>query len=193
LPVEELFGLLPPNSEDNHPYLENSDEFSFQELLLLHLPIDQIPSNRDICNQRLTIIYGITPERDLARLEIDQMILDICRLWQKRLSADISDRTREIKIRSRKRDSNLKEFDLRRDSTKELDTVDRFRKQSYYDQVLICGYCAESFIESLASFVKCNTRSFPIAESLDILCGMFHECRDINALMTFSIEVFFKF
>ena len=32
-----------------------------------------------------------------------------------------------------------------------------FRRQTYYDQVVICGWCAESFSEMIEEFVQGNS------------------------------------
>lgn len=106
--------------------MDSSDKLTFNERLLFHLPIEQIQKNRDICNQRSNIIYGISTEREMVRQELNKLVQELYRIWQKRLNAELSEKTCEIKIR-------------KRESIRELEAMISFYKQTYYDQLIICG------------------------------------------------------
>lgn len=64
-----------------------------------------------------------------------------------------------------------------------------FRTQTYYDQLVICGWCAESFVEMINDFLQCSSLLLPTMESLDIICSMLEICQNYYGIITLTAEV----
>ena len=79
---EEFAKLLPEyGPPDEHPWLDAKSDLSFHKRFLLHLPIEQLEGNRDFCNQRAVILYGIGEGRDQVKQELRKVGRDICKIW----------------------------------------------------------------------------------------------------------------
>uniref|UniRef100_A0A0K0D178 Med12-LCEWAV domain-containing protein n=1 Tax=Angiostrongylus cantonensis TaxID=6313 RepID=A0A0K0D178_ANGCA len=63
--------------------------------------------------------------------------------------------------------------------------------QTYYDQLVICGWCAESFSDMIRDFVFGNSLQMPTSEGLDIICGMFESAQYIYGIFEFCEAVGF--
>jgi hypothetical protein len=64
-----------------------------------------------------------------------------------------------------------------------------YRQQTYYDQKVITGWCADNFMSMIYDFLDEESFTLPTMESLDILCGMMEECRDIHGIVMLAVEV----
>jgi len=40
-----------------------------------------LESNRDACNQRAIVLYGISDQRDQVRQDLRKIAREICKLW----------------------------------------------------------------------------------------------------------------
>uniref|UniRef100_A0A914IAX6 Mediator complex subunit Med12 LCEWAV-domain domain-containing protein n=1 Tax=Globodera rostochiensis TaxID=31243 RepID=A0A914IAX6_GLORO len=196
----EEFAKLPPQFEtDNHPFLNESSELSFAERFIVHLPVEQIESNRDVCNQRAIVLYGISEQRDNARQELRKIAREICKAWKKK--------TFELTTAPHCQPNSVQpEVRYKRRCTPEQlsELMGRFNVQTYYDQLVICGWCAESFLDSVEEFVRQAGElaqeggaggtqivnvSVPAQECLDMLCTMMTICRSINSIITLAQEL----
>ena len=79
----------------------NSATISVHERILIQLPIAQEPANRDACNQRATLLYGIGADRKSARNEPLQLAAEISRIWQKRVYVQFFVNTKECCFKRR--------------------------------------------------------------------------------------------
>lgn len=81
-----------------------------------------------------------------------------------------------------------------------IEVKNKFQSQTYYDQLIIVGWCAESFIDIIEEFLRClrmqtsaSTNQilppFPTYECLYILCEMMNSCMNIHSLVTFTAEL----
>jgi hypothetical protein len=66
-----------------------------------------------------------------------------------------------------------------------------YRQQNYYDQRVIVGWCADNFMSMIYDFLASTSLTLPTMESLDILCGMMEDCRDIYGIVMLAVEVSF--
>lgn len=66
-----------------------------------------------------------------------------------------------------------------------------YRSQTYYDQVVICGWCIDSFMEMFKDFFNCNALILPTSECLEILCSMMENCQNYQGIVTLTLEVWF--
>lgn len=65
------------------------------------MPIEQSVAQRDLCNQRIILLYGICEERDNARQELRKIALQICRIWQKKINVEFFYNSREVRFKRR--------------------------------------------------------------------------------------------
>lgn len=56
---------------------------------------------RDACNQRAILLYGITDERDFARQELRKIAVQICRIWQKKMNVEFFCGSMEVRFKRR--------------------------------------------------------------------------------------------
>ncbi|KAL3119039.1 hypothetical protein niasHT_003822 [Heterodera trifolii] len=196
--VEEFAKLAPQFETDSHPFLEEPSSLSFHERFIVHLPVEQIEANRDVCNQRAIVLYGISEHRDSARQELRKIAREICKTWKKMtFELTISLQTNSVvhsEVRYKRRCSSEQLNEL----------MGRFNAQTYYDQLVICGWCAESFLDSVEEFVKQAEElaqesikggapsanvSVPTHECLDMLCTMITICRSFNNIVSLAHEL----
>uniref|UniRef100_A0A915DDE1 Mediator complex subunit Med12 LCEWAV-domain domain-containing protein n=1 Tax=Ditylenchus dipsaci TaxID=166011 RepID=A0A915DDE1_9BILA len=181
--AEEYASLLPlPQSLDqasNCPqmYMEKPVELSAHERFLIQLPIEQNEEWRDACNQRSILLYGISDERELARQELRKIALQICRIWQRKLNVEFFHNSKEVRFKRR--------------VTTEIvgEALSKFKSQTYYDQLVICGWCTESLMDMFREFFQCTTLVLPTSECLDMLCFMLESCGDLHELLTLAVEL----
>jgi len=77
-------------------------------------------------------------------------------------------------------DSPTRELRYKRKCTNEqiAEQMDKFKSQTYFDQLIICGWCTENFVDSIEEFLRQLTEQqtvlspFPTSECLDLLCEM---------------------
>ena len=117
--------------------MDSSDKLTFNERLLFHLPIEQIQKNRDICNQRSNIIYGISTEREMVRQKLNKLVQELYRIWQKRLNAELSEKTCEIKIRKRE---SIRELEAVGSFYKQIRSGSEYYMRSAYNKILCSIY-----------------------------------------------------
>lgn len=115
LTSEELVSLLNEEKIDEHLFLSEPKEMTIHERFLIHLPIpiefepqrgnqrcnENIERQRDACNQRAIILYGITEDRDLAQEELKKIASQICRIWQKKLNVEFFHNSKEVCFKRR--------------------------------------------------------------------------------------------
>lgn len=102
------FASLPSTREnaDEHCFLTELAQLTVHERFLIHLPIEQTERQRDACNQRAILMYGISDARDQARQELRKIASQICKIWQKKIVAEFLPNASEIRY---KRRNNLTE------------------------------------------------------------------------------------
>lgn len=105
---------------------------------------------------------------------------EICKIWQKRIQVQFSPNSKAVLFK-------------RRILGSQSEIMAPFRQQTYYDQKIIVGWCADNFMQMIYGFLKQDSYNLPTMESLDILCGMMDECRDIHGIVTLAVEVFLRF
>ncbi|MFH4978159.1 hypothetical protein AB6A40_004868 [Gnathostoma spinigerum] len=169
------FGM-PPESPNQHPLL--GPNVTCHERLLIHLPIPQTDEYRSECNQRLLLLHGIGEQREIAKNELKKLARDITKIWTKRIVAEFSfSKPLETRIKKRTNPDQISEI------------LHRFGCQTYYDQVVVCGWCCDNFIAMVSDFAEGHSSVMPTAEGLDILLGLMEECRNIYGIMEFAEEL----
>uniref|UniRef100_A0A915MRM1 Mediator complex subunit Med12 LCEWAV-domain domain-containing protein n=1 Tax=Meloidogyne javanica TaxID=6303 RepID=A0A915MRM1_MELJA len=184
---DEFAKLQQEYEPDVHPHLDIKSKLSFHERFLLHLPVEQLESNRDACNQRAIVLYGISDQRDQVRQDLRKIAREICKLW-KRLSVEFIQTSP---------DSPTRELRYKRKCTNEqiAEQMDKFKSQTYFDQLIICGWCTENFVDSIEEFLRQLTEQqtvlspFPTSECLDLLCEMIMICKNPHSLLSLSAEL----
>nr|CAD2187454.1 unnamed protein product [Meloidogyne enterolobii] len=184
---DEFAKLQQEYEPDVHPHLDIKSKLSFHERFLLHLPVEQLESNRDACNQRAIVLYGISDQRDQVRQDLRKIAREICKLW-KRLSVEFVQTSP---------DSPTRELRYKRKCTNEqiAEQMDKFKSQTYFDQLIICGWCTENFVDSIEEFLRQLTEQqtvlspFPTSECLDLLCEMIMICKNPHSLLSLSAEL----
>lgn len=161
---------------DEHILLDSPAEISVHERFLVQLPIEQVEENRDTCNQRAAALYGIIGEREAAKNELRRVAHEICKIWQKRIHVQFSPNSKAVLFK-------------RRNPGPIYEIMASFRQQTYYDQKVIVGWCADNFMQMIYEFLDGDSYNLPTMESLDILCGMMDECRDIHGIVMLTVEV----
>uniref|UniRef100_A0A915N802 Uncharacterized protein n=1 Tax=Meloidogyne javanica TaxID=6303 RepID=A0A915N802_MELJA len=170
---------------------QKSDEFAKlqQEYELdVHPHLDIKSKLRDACNQRAIVSYGISDQRDQVRQDLRKIAREICKLW-KRLSVEFFQTSP---------DSPTRELRYKRKCTNEqiAEQMDKFKSQTYFDQLIICGWCTENFVDSIEEFLRQLTEQqtvlspFPTSECLDLLCEMI--MMDIDDFRPSGINCFWQ-
>uniref|UniRef100_A0A915PR29 Mediator complex subunit Med12 domain-containing protein n=1 Tax=Setaria digitata TaxID=48799 RepID=A0A915PR29_9BILA len=167
---------MPSESTDERPYLWK--DLSIHERLLIHLPIPQSTEYRSECNQRSLLLYGIGAERDSVKLELRRLARELAKLWQKRIVVEFSF-NKPLEIRFKKRAT--------REQVQE--SMAKFRSCTYYDQLVLCGWCCESFIQTVQDFVDGHSCVLPTAEGLDIVLEMCELAQNIAGIMELAEEL----
>uniref|UniRef100_A0A914S997 Uncharacterized protein n=1 Tax=Parascaris equorum TaxID=6256 RepID=A0A914S997_PAREQ len=62
------------------------------------------------------------------------------------------------------------------------------RSQTYYDQVVLCGWCCDNFISMITDFVDGHSAVLPAAEGFDVLLNMMEHCKNISGIMELAEE-----
>lgn len=65
------------------------------------MPIEQRVGQRDLCNQRTILLYGVSDERDNARQELRKIAVQICRIWQKKVNVEFFYNSKEVRFKKR--------------------------------------------------------------------------------------------
>ncbi|KAI1728879.1 eukaryotic mediator 12 subunit domain-containing protein [Ditylenchus destructor] len=174
----EEASLMPLQLPADQPtMLSKPIEMSTHERLLIQLPIDQSERYRDACNQRAILLYGITDERETARQELRKVALQICRIWQRKVNVEFFHNSKEVRFKRRVTPEIISE------------ALAKFKSQTYYDQVVICGWCIDSFMEMFKDFFNCNALILPTSECLEILCSMMENCQNYQGIVTLTLEL----
>ncbi|KAI1721670.1 eukaryotic mediator 12 subunit domain-containing protein [Ditylenchus destructor] len=174
----EQVSLLPLQLPADQPtMLSKPIEMSTHERLLIQLPIDQSERYRDACNQRAILLYGITDERETARQELRKVALQICRIWQRKVNVEFFHNSKEVRFKRRVTPEIISE------------ALAKFKSQTYYDQVVICGWCIDSFMEMFKDFFNCNALTLPTSECLEILCSMLENCQNYRGIIALTLEL----
>ncbi|VDN21465.1 unnamed protein product [Gongylonema pulchrum] len=63
------------------------------------------------------------------------------------------------------------------------------RSCTYYDQLVVCGWCCESFVQMVQDFVDGLNCVLPTAEGLDILLEMCQHAQNVAGIMEFAEEL----
>ncbi|EJD75155.1 hypothetical protein LOAG_17646 [Loa loa] len=167
---------MPSELPDEHPYIW--EDLSIHERLLIHLPIPQSAEYRSECNQRSLLLYGIGNERDAVKLELRRLARELAKLWQKRIVVEFSfNKPLEIRFKKRATREQLQE------------SMAKFRSCTYYDQLVLCGWCCESFIQMVQDFVDGHSCVLPTAEGLDIILEMCEVAQNIAGIMELAEEL----
>ncbi|KAI6182968.1 Med12 domain-containing protein [Aphelenchoides bicaudatus] len=161
---------------DEHVLLDFPASMSVHERFLVQLPIEQIEENRDACNQRATVLYGVLEERENAKKELLRVAHEITKTWTKRIHVQFFPNSKEVLFK-------------RRNLAPVPDIMASYRQQTYYDQKVIVGWCIDNFMEMIYDFLDEKSFTLPTMEALDILCGMMENCRDIHGIVTLAVEL----
>ncbi|KAI6217430.1 Med12 domain-containing protein [Aphelenchoides besseyi] len=160
---------------DEHILMDNQNDMSVHERFLIQLPIPQVPKHIDACNQRAVVLYGMSAERENTKAEIHRVAAEISKIWQRRIFVQFFPNSNEVLFKRR--------------TLQVPETMVTFRQQTYHDQLVIVGYCVDSFMSMIYDFQKLGTYTFPTMESLDFLCSMMEECRDIHGIVTLGVHL----
>uniref|UniRef100_A0A915CBV2 Mediator complex subunit Med12 domain-containing protein n=2 Tax=Parascaris univalens TaxID=6257 RepID=A0A915CBV2_PARUN len=167
---------MPPDPVDEHPLM--GAEVSPHERFLIHLPVPQTNEYRSECNQRALLLYGIGEQRDTVKNELKKAAREITKIWTKRIVVEFSF-SKPSEIRFKKRAS--------RDQINEA--LQKFKSQTYYDQVVLCGWCCDNFISMITDFVDGHSAVLPAAEGFDVLLNMMEHCKNISGIMELAEEL----
>ncbi|KHJ85989.1 transcription mediator subunit Med12, partial [Oesophagostomum dentatum] len=166
------FEELTPDEFADHKQEEKSeraflnDAILINHRILIQMPLRQDEEHRNEANQRALLLYGMGDARENHILEMKKIAREICKIWQKKIY---------VRFECDKAPLWKQSVSAQRVS----DTLKLFKSQTYYDQAVICGWCAESFSEMIHDFVQGNSLKMPTPEGLDILCGMFETAQNI--------------
>ncbi|VDM58325.1 unnamed protein product [Angiostrongylus costaricensis] len=163
--------------KDEHVYL--NDTMSMNDRILIQMPLRQIEEHRSEANQRALVLYGMNNTRENHMFELKKIAKEICKIWQKKIYVQFLE------------GNDVPLFKQSINSAKVVEILARFRSQTYYDQLVICGWCAESFSDMIRDFVFGNSLQMPTSEGLDIICGMFESAQYIYGIFEFCEAVSF--
>ncbi|VDM39691.1 unnamed protein product [Toxocara canis] len=167
---------MPLDPIDEHPLL--GAEVSPHERFLIHLPVPQTNEYRSECNQRALLLYGIGEHRDTVKNELKKAAREITKIWTKRIVIEFSfSKPSEIRFKKRANRDQINE------------ALQKFKSQTYYDQVVLCGWCCDNFISMITEFVDGHSAVLPAAEGFDVLLSMMEHCKNISAIMELAEEV----
>ncbi|KAJ1354270.1 hypothetical protein KIN20_011147 [Parelaphostrongylus tenuis] len=154
--------------KDEHVYL--NDVMNMNDRILIQMPLRQVEEHRSEANQRALVLYGMNNTRENHIFELKKIAKEICKIWQKKIYVQFLE------------NNDVPLFKQSINSTKIVEILARFRSQTYYDQMVICGWCAESFSDMIRDFVFGNSLQMPTSEGLDIICGMFESAQYIYGI-----------
>ncbi|KAK0408839.1 hypothetical protein QR680_004194 [Steinernema hermaphroditum] len=161
-----------------------SENLSRHERFLIHLPIQQIEQNRSDRNQRLILLYGFGDDREQATVIQKRIAGNIAKIWQKKMNLEVLDAA------SSHENVPSREVRFRRTSPEHyIDCIETFKAQTYYDQNVIAGICADHFLEMFNVFLYKGGMTIPTSEALDVLFYLFEYCMNINEIISFSVEL----
>ncbi|KAK6764893.1 hypothetical protein RB195_025000 [Necator americanus] len=154
--------------KDEPVYL--NDTMSVNDRILIQMPLRQTEEHRSEANQRALVLYGMDHARENHKSEMKKIAKEICKIWQKKIYVQFTE-------------GNEAPFWKQSiNSQRILEILARFRSQTYYDQMMICGWCAESFSDMIRDFVLGHSLQMPTSEGLDIICGMFESAQYIYGI-----------
>ncbi|VDO38372.1 unnamed protein product [Haemonchus placei] len=156
------------DEKDEHIYL--NDPMSVNDRILIQMPLRQTEEHRSEANQRALVLYGMDDVRENHKAEMKKIAKEICKIWQKKICVVFSEGN-EVPL-----------WKQSINSQKIVEILARFRSQTYYDQMMICGWCAESFSDMIRDFVLGHSLQMPTSEGLDIICGMFEAAQYIYGI-----------
>uniref|UniRef100_A0A0R3RTH3 Med12-LCEWAV domain-containing protein n=1 Tax=Elaeophora elaphi TaxID=1147741 RepID=A0A0R3RTH3_9BILA len=103
---------------------------------------------------------------------------ELAKLWQRRIVVEFSfNKPLEIRFKKRATREQLQE------------SMTKFRSCTYYDQLVLCGWCCESFIQMVQDFVDGHSCVLPTAEGLDIVLEMCELAQNIAGIMELAEEL----
>ncbi|VDK42731.1 unnamed protein product [Anisakis simplex] len=167
---------MPLEADDEHPFM--GYEVTSHERFLIHLSVPQTNEYRSECNQRALLLYGIGEQRDVIKNELKKVAREIAKIWTKRIVIEFSF-SKPSEIRFKKRAS--------RDQINEA--LQKFKSQTYYDQLVLCGWCCDNFILMITDFVDGHSAVLPAAEGFDVLLNMMEHCKNIYGIMELAEEL----
>ncbi|KAK6058895.1 hypothetical protein COOONC_03515 [Cooperia oncophora] len=124
--------------KDEHIYL--NDPMSMNDRILIQMPLRQTEEHRSEANQRALVLYGMDDVRENHKAEMKKIAKEICKIWQKKIYVQFTEGN-EVPVCKQSINSQ-----------KIVEILSRFRSQTYYDQMMICGWCAESFSDMIRDF-----------------------------------------
>ncbi|KHJ92659.1 hypothetical protein OESDEN_07446, partial [Oesophagostomum dentatum] len=166
-PTADEFADHKQEEKSEHAFL--NDPMPIHHRILIQMPLRQNEEHRNEVNQRTLLLYGMGSARDSHIFEMKQIAREICKIWQKKIYLQFG--------------CDKAPFWKQSISSQSLsDTLKPFKSQTYYDQAVICGWCAESFSKMIHDFVQGNSLRMPTSEGLDVLCGMFEASQNIYGI-----------
>ncbi|CAJ0595168.1 unnamed protein product [Cylicocyclus nassatus] len=164
------------NHGDKDMHLYFSDAMPMNGRILIEMPLRQVEEHRSEAIQRALVLYGVIGWENHVS-EMKKIANKICKLWQKKMYLQFCT-------------ENKTPFWKHSISSQEIEEVlERFRMQTYYDQVMICGWCAESFSDMICDFVSNRSSHVPTSEALNIICEMFETAQFIYGMFEFCEAV----
>ncbi|XP_066905955.1 mediator of RNA polymerase II transcription subunit 12 isoform X3 [Halyomorpha halys] len=140
-----------------------------------HFPLPQDESCSHECNQRHVLLYGVGRVRDEARHLVKRTAKDICKLFSKKFSIDVSEGGK-VKKHSRN------EFSFEA-------TTARVQALSYFDQHVVTWQCAMTVLEMISSFASGNTNYLPVQEHVAFLFDLMELALNIYGLIDICIQI----
>ncbi|KHJ99255.1 transcription mediator subunit Med12, partial [Oesophagostomum dentatum] len=183
--------------KDERVYL--NDAMSMNDRILIQMPLRQTEEHRSEANQRALVLYGMDDARENHKSEMKKVLYlisyfqsffilgafgkflqiakEICKIWQKKIYVQFSE-------------GNEAPFWKQSVTSQRIvEILSKFRSQTYYDQMMICGWCAESFSDMIRDFIQGHSLQMPTSEGLDIICGMFESAQYIYGIFEFCEAV----
>ncbi|KAE9552033.1 hypothetical protein FO519_004758 [Halicephalobus sp. NKZ332] len=172
-PQKAEFCTLKDEEDNDRPFMEKPAELTIHERILIHLPIDQVEGNRGTINQRATLLYGITEERELAKMNAKKFAQEVLKLWN-RHSVKFYNSAKVVRRKHYQEVLNK--------------MLQEFRSFTYYDQLVISGICSDGYCQLISGFPR-TTNIQPNMECLDMLVAMFEQCQAIGECMEYISEI----
>ncbi|XP_054085206.1 mediator of RNA polymerase II transcription subunit 12 isoform X1 [Zeugodacus cucurbitae] len=143
-----------------------------------HFPIPQEEaciSYSNECNQRYILLFGVGKERDEKKHAVKKMSKEICKLFSKKFSIDISEGGK-VKKHSRN------EFNFE-------STTSKCKSMSYFEQHVVTSQCAIAVLEQLNGFATGNNNYLPVQEHVAFLFDLMEMALNIHSLLDFCDHI----
>lgn len=144
-------------------------------LYTMHFPLPQDDASQHDCNQRYILLYGVGKERDERKHSVKKMSKDICKLFSKKFSIDVSEGGK-VKKHSRS------EFNFE-------STLTKCQSMCYFDQHVVTWQCAVTVQEMLNSFAAGSSCYLPVAEHVSFLFDLMEVALNIHGLIDMCIHI----